>query len=277
MDKLNKFGYNVTSQHGEDGIIQYILSNVDGIPKTCVEFGAWDGKFLSNTFSLWHDQNWKGILIEGDKQRCDEIKEKYSKFKIQIFNQFITPSGENNIDSLFKNNNIDYNIGVMSIDISSYDYHIWKNMKYLNPYIVIIEHNHTIPGYIDYHDPEGEVFMLCSAKALESLGKTKNYKLICCTLTNSIFIKDSLFDDKIFPDMPVEYLFDYSGCTTPVLSANSGIGNNLIPIFWGIPPKSQKAFFLLKNQILSVLRRKQYKMPSRKVLDEIKEAGLNIY
>lgn len=207
MKKLNQYASNITSQNGEDGIIKYILENLPhDIKKVCVEFGAWDGKHLSNTFSLWHEQGWKGILIEAERERCDSLINTYSDYDVLVFNQFVEPQGNGSLDELFRKNNLDPNVGVVSIDIDSADYHVWKSLEYVNPAIVVIEHNQTIPGYIDYHDPEGEVFLRCSAKALEKLGREKGYKLVCCTISNSIFIRNNLFDTEIFPDMPVEYL-----------------------------------------------------------------------
>ena len=276
--RLNMFGHNLTSQHGEDGIIQYILQHISPPPKVCVDLGAWDGKYLSNTFSLWHDNGWKGILIEGRKERCDAIKRNYSSvYNIRVFNQFITTTGDDSIDSLFIKNGIDPNIGLISIDIDSCDYHVWKNMGYVDPHIVIIEHNHTIPGYVDYHDPEGEVFLRCSAKSLETLANKKGYKLVCCTVTNSLFVKKEIFDDQFFPDMPVEYLFDYSHCYPLKLSANtSTTGNNLIHVFYGSPSRMQKIGALL-TKYFALLMHQKYKYPSREVLKECENAGLMFY
>jgi hypothetical protein len=38
----------VTSQDGEDGIIEHVFSRIPPVSRVCVEFGAWDGKHLSN-------------------------------------------------------------------------------------------------------------------------------------------------------------------------------------------------------------------------------------
>ena len=70
---LNRYGRNVTSQDGEDGILDHLIGNLDGIPNVCCEFGAWDGGHLSNTYTLWHDRGWKAILIEADSARCAGI------------------------------------------------------------------------------------------------------------------------------------------------------------------------------------------------------------
>lgn len=42
----------VYSQTGEDGIIETILSTIGDRDGWCVEFGAWDGQYLSNTRNL---------------------------------------------------------------------------------------------------------------------------------------------------------------------------------------------------------------------------------
>ena len=40
---LAEFGKNITSQDGEDGIIEKILEVIGANTNYCVEFGAWDG------------------------------------------------------------------------------------------------------------------------------------------------------------------------------------------------------------------------------------------
>jgi hypothetical protein len=50
---LLKYQSNVTSQNGEDGIIQHIFKVLPPAQnRYCVEFGAWDGMHLSNCFNL---------------------------------------------------------------------------------------------------------------------------------------------------------------------------------------------------------------------------------
>lgn len=59
---------NVYSQNGEDGIISDILSRLPNsdLNRWCVEFGAWDGKHMSNTFNLVERDDYSAIYIEGN-------------------------------------------------------------------------------------------------------------------------------------------------------------------------------------------------------------------
>lgn len=49
---LESFRKNITSQYGEDGLVEQIF-NLIGLPAvpSCIEFGAWDGKYLSNVYN----------------------------------------------------------------------------------------------------------------------------------------------------------------------------------------------------------------------------------
>lgn len=57
--KLNKYKNNITSQYGEDGIIEFLINkSKKEIHPSCVEFGAHDGMNSSNDhlFSVIHSQ-----------------------------------------------------------------------------------------------------------------------------------------------------------------------------------------------------------------------------
>jgi hypothetical protein len=58
---LMKFARNVTSQNGEDGIIEKLLELIGATNEWVVEIGAWDGKHLSNSWNLIN------------RKRCDAI------------------------------------------------------------------------------------------------------------------------------------------------------------------------------------------------------------
>ena len=82
---LSKFRFNIYSQNGEDGIIEELIKrlNIDKTnnQKWCVEFGAWDGMHLSNTFNLV-TKGWKAVYIEGDPNRFNTLIKTTENFKI---------------------------------------------------------------------------------------------------------------------------------------------------------------------------------------------------
>lgn len=82
MDDFNFqiYNKNIFSEFGEDGIIEEILKRLHSVSdKQCCEFGAWDGKFSSNTCNLITRHNYKAILIEADKKKFKELQKKFSR------------------------------------------------------------------------------------------------------------------------------------------------------------------------------------------------------
>ena len=78
---LLKYSSNVYSQNGEDGVIKEIIKRLSLDKKDknwCVEFGAWDGIYLSNTFNLVK-QGWEAVYIEGDQKRFKDLLKKEDK------------------------------------------------------------------------------------------------------------------------------------------------------------------------------------------------------
>ncbi len=69
------YASNVESQNGEDGIIAHIFSVLPKAEKRyCVEFGAWDGRYLSNCFNLVRNQGWNGLFIEANEQKFEQLR-----------------------------------------------------------------------------------------------------------------------------------------------------------------------------------------------------------
>ena len=275
QSKLNFYAKNITSQHGEDGILEYIVSCLgEKIIAVACEFGAWDGITSSNTYNFWHNRNWKGILIEGDNDKFHELQKNVEGENIIALNRFVSVHGPDSLDELFKVHNMKPEIGILSIDIDSYDYHVWKNLSYVDSQIVVIEHNQHIPPHIEYFDPEGCVYLKCSAKALERLGEEKGYKLICCTKVNSIFVKQDLFDPEIFPGMPVEWLFDYSELKPQVIF--TGEGGNMFPVFSKNAGYGMKLWWRIYYRLSSLPKTKRtFRKPPPDVLSQIRKMGLD--
>ncbi len=275
-EKLNKYAANVTSQHGEDGILAYIIETLgDRVIKTVCEFGAWDGIVSSNAYTLWHDHGWKAILIEGEPGKVTGLRENIKGFDAIAIERFISIKGKDSLDGIFKSEGVNPAVGVLSIDIDSTDYHVWKHSSYVDPQVVVVEHNQNIPPDIEYYDPEDSVYLKCSAAALATLGREKGFRLICCTRTNSIFIKEEFFDASKFPEATVSELFDYSDITPGVVF--TGEDRNKYPIFSRKTGAAAKFLTRLKYRVSSVVKsKKKFIPPPPEVVRQIRRMGMDV-
>ncbi|NBX12165.1 MAG: hypothetical protein EBR19_08195, partial [Chitinophagaceae bacterium] len=66
--------FKVFSQWGDDGIIQFLVSYLDISTKTFIEFGVEDYS-ESNTRFLLINNNWKGLVLDGNKNDINYIIE----------------------------------------------------------------------------------------------------------------------------------------------------------------------------------------------------------
>lgn len=82
--------------------------------------------------------------------------------------------------------------GLIIIDIDSFDSYIFSKIGLLEPAICIVEYNNSIPPWINYQDLEGEIFLRCSLKGFNRIGKEQGYNLVVATTTNAIFLRKEL-------------------------------------------------------------------------------------
>src|SRR5260370_12899042 len=104
---------NVHPQTGEDGIIEQLLQRAQVTSRYFVEFGAWDGRHLSNCAKL-ADEGWAGCFIEGDAARFVDLKNNYaSRSDIVPVNNFVYATGDNRLDAILDRIGAPNNIGVL--------------------------------------------------------------------------------------------------------------------------------------------------------------------
>ena len=141
---------NIYSQNGEDGVVELLIDTFDIRNGTFCEFGAWDGKYLSNTYNLLKNKNWKGVYIEGDADKYVDLlklKDEYDDDVIQTINAYVEHDGYNTLDNLLVDTFLNNNFDLLSIDVDGMDYHIWKSFTKYRPKLVIIEVNSNLrPG-----------------------------------------------------------------------------------------------------------------------------------
>jgi hypothetical protein len=72
-DNIHDVEFQVFSQFGDDGIIQYLIHNVKVENQVFIEFGV--GNYVeSNTRLLLINNNWKGLVIDGFQDYIDYIQ-----------------------------------------------------------------------------------------------------------------------------------------------------------------------------------------------------------
>ena len=211
---LDKYKKTVTSQHGEDGIIEHIIKILgNNISKWCVEFGAFDGVQLSNTYNLIYNYLWNGVLIEGSKKRYKSLEDNCAdNDRSFLINGMVGFDSNNNLDSFLAKTPIPRKFGLLSIDIDGCDYYIWESITKYTPTIVIIEFNPTIPNDIIFIQKKDIlVNQGNSLLALIELGKEKGYELISVIGCNGIFILKEHYNKFNIIDNSIQYMNNDSG------------------------------------------------------------------
>jgi hypothetical protein len=129
--------FSVFSQFGDDGIIQYLINQAGISESFFIEFGV-ENYLESNTRFLLQNNNWSGLIIDGNRDNIEFIKKQnfYWKHDINAKQAFVTVE---NINDLIKE--VPAEIGLLHIDIDGNDYWIWKAITVTQADIVIIEYN----------------------------------------------------------------------------------------------------------------------------------------
>jgi hypothetical protein len=250
----------VTSQDGEDGIIERIFSRVSPASRLCVEFGAWDGKHLSNVWNLWANEGWSAVLIEADPAKHRELAAATADNpKVATLCGYVTAEGEGRLDRLLAGAAPPGPIDLLSIDIDGNEYDVWRSVTDRPVRVVIVEHNPTIPPHIEFVS-HGANYVGSSARALVTLGKTLGYELVACTMTNCIFVQAELYPALGIESNELSELFDYR-LLTWVMSSYSG------ELFLSRPPT-----YLDPRRVPAVLRRSR-----PLVLAQVLELGRRVW
>lgn len=198
--------FQVSSQWGDDGIIQYLLRRVPVERELFVEFGVQDYT-EANTRFLLQNNNWNGLVLDGspdniERIKCDPI---FWRHNLKAECAFID---RDNIDGLLQRNGVAGDIGLLSIDIDGNDYWVWEAIASVKPRIVVIEYNSlfgpsaaiTVPYRADFNRTRAHYSNLywgASIGALGRLGRRKGYRFVGSNRAgnNAFFVRDDVAGD----------------------------------------------------------------------------------
>jgi hypothetical protein len=208
VENIQLAEFKVFSQCGDDGIIQFLINHLNIQQRTFIEFGVEDYT-ESNTRFLLINNNWTGLIMDGDKNNMDTVKKDdiYWRYHLTAVPVFITTE---NINPLIVENGFEGEIGLLHIDIDGNDYWVWKEITVISPIIVIVEYNsvfgaeHTwsVPYRPDFDRTiahYSNLYYGVSLAALCDLAEEKGYYFIGSNSTgnNAYFVrKDKIQDLK---------------------------------------------------------------------------------
>jgi len=200
LERISDAEFSVNSQFGEDGIIQYLIRQVPGVPNSFIEFGVEDYTEANTRFLLEND-NWRGLILDCDSAAMKAIKKDdvFWRHDLTAVGAFVNCE---NINKLFAEHGFVDEVGILSIDIDGNDYWVWESIDVVRPSIVIIEYNSTfgpefkvtIPYDPCFSRRESHSSMLywgCSLNALCDLAGRKGYSLVGCESSgiNAFFVR----------------------------------------------------------------------------------------
>lgn len=264
QDGLIQYAYNHTSQSGEDGILEKLFEwippttqqrreqqevninkNGDGsttssdtddsiqITRWCVDVGAWDGRHLSNTFSLLCRNNsttsssnnekrerkekitkdiWKGILIEADDEKFQSLCNLHEPLGNVCWNVTVSclKHSKQSLSYMLKNRALDVlpmDFEFLCIDVDGTDYWLLHDILHASfrPQVICIEFNPTMPHDLLYIQPRDDTIRHGSSlSALVALASEFHYQLVECTCYNAFFVRGDLFEKYIREKIPFE-------------------------------------------------------------------------
>jgi hypothetical protein len=209
LPRLHEAGFCAFSQWDEDGILDWLIERLPGIPRSFVEFGVGDYR-ESNTRLLLQLRNWSGMVIDGSAAHILDIRsqELYWRHELTALQAFID---RDNINMLIASGGMSGEIGLLSVDIDGNDYWVWQAIDVVQPAIVVAEfnavfgdrHDLTVPYRADFQRGRAhhsQLYFGASLPALVKLGCSKGYRFIGTGLfgCNAFFIREDLAN-KVLP------------------------------------------------------------------------------
>lgn len=148
---------------------------------------------LSNTFYLIESYSeYTELFIEGDEEKYKDLLKTCEKYPNIIPHcAYVDPDNKSNnsLDKILKYHNFPEDLLLLSIDIDSCNYHVFKTLDKFRPIIVIIEIDSCVSPINEESIYDGEKYEGASFMPTLLLGINKEYTLICHT-GNLIFIRD---------------------------------------------------------------------------------------
>lgn len=248
FSQLSDYEFKVFSQWGEDGIIQFLISELDIINKNFIEFGVEDFSESNCRFLMMKD-NWSGYILDGSENNIESLKKQYYfwKFNLRAKSAFIDAS---NVNDLLQESGFKKDLGILSIDLDGNDYFILKSINTFMPAILICEFNSLFgskreltvpynPKFIRREAHSSCLYYGASLPAIISIAEKKGFTFIGTNNSscNAFFVRNDLMTDKLC-ELARNFVFKESLYRESRDSANNLTyvsGDNRLDLLHGMP------------------------------------------
>lgn len=179
---------NYYSQFSEDAAIAAIFERIGTESKLCVECGAADGLFFSNTRRLI-EQGWGSVQIEADEEKFKQLQERYKDNPrvMPVHKRIGLESGER-LDDVLRALPLP---DLLVLDVDGQEYHILNSLTDRLPRVLVIEFNpNADPMYIP--EPGAGHLDQAGLRATGHAVQARGYELICRTPVNLICVRRDL-------------------------------------------------------------------------------------
>lgn len=217
ISTLQDVEFKVSSQWGEDGIIDWVIERAQIPPRaqSFIEFGVEDYR-EANTRFLLQNRNWRGLIMDGSSAMVTAARYDRLAWRHELTMQvaFIT---RENINSLIASAGFRGDIGLLSIDLDGNDYWVWEAVDVVRPIICICEYNAVFGDILPISTPYDSSFNRRSAHhsglyfgasigALRMLAARKGYRFIGTNSAgvNAFFVREDYA--KRFVDSSLQHI-----------------------------------------------------------------------
>ncbi|MET0901744.1 MAG: hypothetical protein ABWZ52_00755 [Acidimicrobiales bacterium] len=184
----------ITSQNGEDGVLEALFGAIGTTNRVLVEFGCGDASECNSAQLIL--RGWTGLLMDPFAISANP--------RAEVRREFVTAE---NVERLFDLYGVPSEFDLLSVDIDGNDLWVWKAIK-RRPRVVVIETNaHVSPRlsralpYDPNHRWDGTDQFGASLLALATLGRHKGYTLVHVESrgVNAFFVADECLPGGFVP------------------------------------------------------------------------------
>ena len=205
---LTDYEFKVFSQWGEDGILQYLTSNLEIAHRTFIEFGVEDFHESNCRFLMTKDL-WQGYVIDGSPANIArlEASDFFWKHPLTAKASFIT---RENVAALLEESGFDKDLGILSVDIDGVDYFVLEALAAWRPRILVVEYNGvfggsravSVPYSADFQRSArhpSNLYYGASLAAFNHLATARDYALVGVNSvgSNAFFVRRELLNSRV--------------------------------------------------------------------------------